>query len=186
MTHSSSAASDATQAWTKLVQDTLNRAAPAAAGDEDPWLKLIDELWQANPFRRLLPVDPAEMTRAFQQVWQDAMRNPGRAWAEYTEFVQQYTRIMAQASLRFWGAEEANTGSPVVKPERGDKRFSAPDWQRNAVFDALKQSYLLAATTLLRTASEIEGLDQQQQRKLLFYLRQFLDAISPSNCNYSD
>src|SRR5205807_9618698 len=89
------------------------------------------------------------------------------------------TQLMAQASLQFWGAQSGR--SPVAEPDRSDKRFSAPDWQRNAVFDALKQSYLLAATTLLKTAAEIEGLDERQQRKLLFYLRQFLDAISPSN-----
>jgi polyhydroxyalkanoate synthase subunit PhaC len=172
------AASDAAQTWTTLVQETLSRGARAGS-DSDPWLTLIDQLWQANPFSRLLPIDPVEMTRAFQQVWQDAMRNPGRAWAEYAEFVQQYTRIMAQASLQFWGA--ADGAGPVVGPERGDKRFSAPDWQRNAIFDALKQSYLLTATTLLRSAAGIDGLDQHQQHKLVFYLRQFLDAISPSN-----
>jgi polyhydroxyalkanoate synthase len=74
----------------------------------------------------------------------------------------------------------------VVAPDKGDKRFSAPDWQRNAVFDALKQSYLLAATTLLKAASEVEGLDARQQRKLVFYLRQFLDAISPTNSLFTN
>src|SRR5919202_792631 len=106
MTSSTPPASDVIQTWTKLVQDTLGRAAPTGAGAQDPWLKLIDELWKANAFSKLLPIDPAEMARAFQQVWQDALRNPGRAWAEYTEFVQQYNRIMAEASLRFWSAEQ--------------------------------------------------------------------------------
>jgi polyhydroxyalkanoate synthase len=168
---------DPVQVWARLVQDTLG-GGPAAPG-ADPWLELIDRLWAANPFSQLIPIDPGEVSRAFQQVWQAALRDPGRAWARYTEFVQQYTRIMAEAALRVWGAEAAR--EPVVAPEPGDKRFSAPDWQRNAVFDALKQSYLLAATTLLKTASEVEGLDARQQRKLVFYLRQFVDAISPTN-----
>jgi polyhydroxyalkanoate synthase subunit PhaC len=54
------------------------------------------------------------------------------------------------------------------------------------IFDALKQTYLLTATTLLKTASEVEGLDEQQQRKLVFYLRQFLDAISPTNVLFTN
>jgi polyhydroxyalkanoate synthase len=173
------AVADPFQAWTTLLQDALGAQAAAPVPGADPWLALIERLWQTTPYSKLIPVDPAEMTRAFQTVWLDAIRNPGRAWSHYTEFVQGYTRIMADASLQFWSGQRADQA--VIDPERGDKRFSAPDWQRNAVFDALKQSYLLAATTLLRTASEIEGLDAHQQRKLVFYLRQFLDTISPSN-----
>jgi polyhydroxyalkanoate synthase len=117
-------------------------------------------------------------------VWLDAVKNPGRAWTHYTDFVQQYTQLMAATALKFWGQEK--DVKPVAEPEKGDKRFGAPDWEKNAIFDALKQSYLLAATTLLHTASEIEGLDEKQQRKLIFYLRQFLDAISPTNFAFTN
>jgi poly(3-hydroxyalkanoate) synthetase len=37
---------------------------------------------------------------------------------------------------------------------------------------------------LLKTTSEVEGLDEHQQRKLVFRLRLFLDAISPTNCAF--
>jgi len=153
-------------------------------GGKDPWMTLIDQLWQANPYSKLLPIDPAEVTHAFQQIWLDAMRNPAQAWANYADFVQSYTQMMTGAALKFWG--QSKDVEPTVSPEKGDKRFSAPDWQQNPVFDALKQSYLLAATTLLKTASEVEGLDEHQQRKLTFYLRQFLDAISPSNLAFTN
>ncbi|MBA2447228.1 MAG: alpha/beta fold hydrolase, partial [Chloroflexi bacterium] len=91
---------------------------------------------------------------------------------------------MTSSALKVSGAQPE--AAPVAAPEKGDRRFSGPDWQRNAVFDALKQSYLLAATSLLKTAAEVEGLDQQQQRRLQFYLRQFLDAISPSNFTFTN
>src|SRR5258708_39139009 len=74
----------------------------------------------------------------------------------------------------------------VIAPEKGDKRFSDTAWQQNPVFDALKQSYLLAATTLLKSAAEVQGLDEHQQRKMVFYLRQFLDAISPTNVAFTN
>ncbi|HET8854072.1 MAG TPA: class I poly(R)-hydroxyalkanoic acid synthase, partial [Ktedonobacteraceae bacterium] len=170
--------------WSKLIESTM-KGIPAAqtptgqAQEEDPWIALIKQLWQANPYSKLLPIDPAEITRAFQQMWTDAMSNPERAWANYSDFVQQYTQLMAATTLKFWG--QGQQVEPVVTPEKGDKRFSAPDWQQSSAFDALKQSYLLAATTLLKTASEVEGLDESQQRKLVFYLRQFVDAISPTN-----
>src|SRR6266581_3841790 len=177
--------------WSKLIESTMKgnpvlqaSAGQAAQGGKDPWLALINQLWQANPYSKLVPLDPAEITRAFQQIWLDAARNPGHAWATYSDFVQQYTQMMTSTALKSWG--QSQQGEPVITPEKGDKRFSAPDWQQNPVFDALKQSYLLAATTLLKSASEVQGLDEHQQRKLVFYLRQFLDAISPTNVAFTN
>src|SRR6516165_10841664 len=173
--------------WSKLIAKTMkcnpvigSAFEPSREGEKDPWLALIDQLWKANPYSRLIPYDPAEVTRAFQQLWLDAARNPPRAWAAYSNFVQQYSQIMASASLAYWGRGQRQN-EPVITPEKGDKRFSAPDWQQNPVFDALKQSYLLTATTLLKSAAQVQGLDEHQQRKMIFYLRQFLDAISPNN-----
>ena len=179
------------ETWSKLIESTMMgipaaqmSTEQAADSGKDPWLNLIDQLWQANPYSKLLPIDPAEVTRAFQQIWIDAVSNPGRAWTAYSDFVQQYTQLMAATALKFWG--QGQNVEPVITPEKGDKRFSAPDWEQNPVFDALKQSYLLAATSLLKTASQVEGLDERQQRKLVFYLRQFLDAISPSNYTFTN
>src|SRR6266700_1236792 len=177
--------------WSKLVESNMNdnpvlqaSAEQAAQGGKDPWLALINQLWQANPYSKLVPLDPAEITRAFQQIWLDAARNPGHAWATYSDFVQQYTQMMTSTALKSWG--QSQQGEPVITPEKGDKRFSASDWQQNPVLDAIKQSYLLAATTLLKSASEVEVLDEHQQRKLVFYLRQFLDAISPTNVAFTN
>ena len=177
--------------WSKLIESTMKgnpvlqaSVEQAAEGGKDPWIALIDQLWRANPYSKLVPLDPAEITRAFQQLWLDAARNPDRTWANYNEFVQQYTQVMTGTTLKFWG--QGKDVEPVIAPEKGDKRFSAPDWQQNPVFDALKQSYLLAATTLLKSASEVQGLDEHQQRKLVFYLRQFLDAISPTNVAFTN
>jgi polyhydroxyalkanoate synthase len=179
------------EAWSKLIESTMKGysagqplARPSQGNEKDPWITQIDQLWKANPYSKLLPIDPAEITRAFQQIWFDAVRHPDRAWATYSDFVQQSTQSMTTAALKFWGGDQ--DAKPVVEPEKGDKRFSAPDWQQNPIFDALKQSYLLTATTLLKTASEIEGLDEHQQRKLVFYLRQFLDAISPTNVLFTN
>ena len=177
--------------WINLIENTM-KGNPAAQtvnkqdrGDAgDPWTTLIDQLWRANPYSKLLPIDPVEMTRALQRIWLDAINNPVRAWTNYSDFVQGYTQIMAETTLKFWG--RGQDVEPVISPEKSDKRFSAPDWQQNAVFDALKQSYLLAATTLLKSASEVEGLDEKQQRKLVFYVRQFLDAISPTNFTFTN
>src|SRR5579884_2342457 len=181
------------EVWNKLIENTMKAYGSASAHSEtaqerstgeDSWFVLIDQLWKANPYSKLLPIDPGEITSSFQRIWMAALTNPAAAWANYSNFVQQYTQLMAATALKFWGSEQ--NVEPVITPEKGDKRFNVPDWQLNPMFDALKQSYLLAATTLLKTASEVEGLDEKQQRKLVFYLRQFLDAISPTNYAFTN
>jgi polyhydroxyalkanoate synthase len=185
-----SARESALASWSQLLESTfgVRRDALASAGQApmaagDPWIELIDRLWEANPYSKLLPIDPGEITRAFQQIWIAAIANPAQAWANYTDFVLRYTQLMAATALKFWGSKEVPA---VIEPEKGDKRFSAPDWQQNAIFDAIKQSYLLAATALLKTAADVQGLDEKQQRRLVFYLRQFLDAISPTNFAFTN
>jgi len=145
----------------------------------DNWAQAIDQMWRANPISRLIPIDAAEQVRAFQAIWTDALRNPQRSWAAYADFINQSSRIWVDTTLSLWGVQPS--AEPVAKPEAGDRRFSAKDWQRNAVFDAIKQAYLVSATTLLKSAAEIEGLEPAQQHRLQFYLRQFIDAISPTN-----
>ncbi len=179
------------EAWSKLIESTMkgNPAMPTTVehvqeGENDSWLTLIDQFWQANPYSKLVPLNPAEMIRALQQIWLDAVRNPDRAWATYSDFVQQYAQMMTAPGLTFQG--RGQEAEPVITAEKGDKRFIAPDWEQNPIFDALKQTYLLTATTLLKAASQVEGLDEQQQRKLVFYLRQFLDAISPTNVLFTN
>jgi len=151
---------------------------------EDPWVTLIDRLWEANPYSNVVPIDFGEILSIFQRVWLDALRNPRRLLGLYSNFMQQYTQVMTTSALKLWGLDKES--KPVIEPESGDKRFSAPDWQQNAVFDALKQSYLLIATTWLRAVEGIEGMDAKQQRKLTFILRQFLDAISPTNFAFTN
>src|SRR6266536_5974174 len=147
------------EAWSKLLESTMKgysatqtTAGQTQAGGKDPWITFIDQLWEANPTSKVVPLAPGEIARAFQQVWLDALKNPDRTLASYNEYMQQYAQLMTNAALKFWG--QGQDVKPVITEEKGDKRFSAPDWQENALFDTLKQSYLLAATTLLKTASQ--------------------------------
>ena len=174
------------EVWMKLLENTMNgnpntqsNYKHKSVDKEDPWITLIDRLWKANPSSKLLPVNPAEMTRVFQQIWLDAITNPDRVWTNYNDYVREYTKMMTAATLKFWGQGEAI--KPVIEPEKGDKRFSAPDWQQNAIFDALKQSYLLAATTMLKSASEVEGLDEKQQHSWFSICASFLmQSVRPT------
>ena len=62
-----------------------------------------------------------------------------------------------------------------------DKRFKHPEWSENAIFSFVKESYLVAAKSILSAVREVKGMDDATARKVDFYTRQFVDALSPSN-----
>ena len=178
--------SNSLDTWNKLIDNALGGypatqviARAAQNGKEEPWVAFIDRIWEANPYSTSLPIDPGDTLSIFQKIWLDTLKNPLRVWSRYGEFVQQYTQLMTTTTLKFWGL--GKDAAPLIEPEKGDKRFSSPDWQQNPVFDAIKQSYLLTADTMLKMGSNIEGLDERQQRTVMFYLHQALDALSPTN-----
>ena len=70
---------------------------------------------------------------------------------------------------------------PVIVPDRGDRRFKDAAWDDNALFDFIKQSYLLSSKYILQVAGQKDGLNDKTQQKLEFYTRQFVDMMAPSN-----
>jgi polyhydroxyalkanoate synthase len=70
--------------------------------------------------------------------------------------------------------------TPVVLPDRGDRRFSSAEWQRNPWFDYLRQSYLINSRFLSDWIEALEAEPRTRER-LLFIARQISDAMSPSN-----
>src|SRR6516164_565372 len=62
-----------------------------------------------------------------------------------------------------------------------DRRFKHPEWSENVIFNFVKDSYLVAAGSILSAIREVKGMDEATARKVDFYTRQFVDALSPSN-----
>ena len=102
---------------------------------------------------------PHELVQAQFQLWQD------------------YVRLWQSTTQRMLGADVA----PVIVPDRADRRFKDAAWNENALFDFIKQSYLLSSKYLLDLTSQKEGLNDKTQQKLEFYTRQFVDMLAPSN-----
>lgn len=65
--------------------------------------------------------------------------------------------------------------------EKKDRRFSAPEWRENPLFDQIRQTYLALSDKLLGTVDQIEGLDNDTRARLHFATKSFVDAMSPSN-----
>ncbi len=83
--------------------------------------------------------------------------------------------LWQKAAERMWMIRPSEPEKP------NDKRFKHPDWSENAVFNYVKESYLVAAKSILSAVRDVKGMDETSARKVDFYTRQFVDAISPSN-----
>ena len=85
--------------------------------------------------------------------------------------------------LEAWGKVLGGVGATPAgeQAERKDRRFAAPEWRDNPIFDTIRQTYLRVSDQLLGTVDEIEGVDQATREKLRFATKSFVDAMSPSN-----
>ena len=83
-----------------------------------------------------------------------------------------------------WHAAHASaqTGAlPDVAAEAaGDRRFASPAWRDQPYFAWLKQAYLLYAE-YLKALAALAKLPPDEKRRLEFSVRQFVDAIAPTN-----
>jgi polyhydroxyalkanoate synthase len=121
--------------------------------------------------------DPAIIAKAFVKLGAKLLANPGKLSASQAQFVRDYASLMQAMAGRARGKDVP----PVVKPGKGDRRFADDGWEEGVLFDFIKQSYLLSANWIQSTVRGVEGLDPKTARKVDFYTRQFVDALSPSN-----
>jgi polyhydroxyalkanoate synthase len=84
--------------------------------------------------------------------------------------------------LETWGKMLGGVTPPTDEDKtRKDRRFAAPEWSENPIFDTIRQTYLRVSDQLLGTVDEIENLDPDMREKMRFATRSFVDAMSPSN-----
>lgn len=125
-----------------------------------------------------LPImDPAIISKSFQELFDKLLKNPDQLIDAQVNFWKNYLDLWQATSQRMQGKES----KPLIEPLPGDKRFKDGQWAENAVFDFIKQSYLLAADSLQGLVRKVEGLDDKTARKVQFYTRQFVDAMAPTN-----
>ena len=89
-----------------------------------------------------------------------------------------------QKQLDLWismlGHKPGETSQPVAQPDRNDRRFQSAEWKELPYFDYLKQYYLLTSQWLMEMV-ESAKLDNETKKKLRFFTRQYIDAMSPAN-----
>ena len=136
---------------------------------------VLDFLTRAPEFSGLRMAD-RRVGEAFLELTAKMLSDPVALARAQIDLWTEHARLWATSTQRVFGLadQSADMGPP-------DHRFSHPTWSEVAIFDYIKQSYLITAQSVLSTVRGVEGLDKKTARKVDFYTRQFVDAIAPSN-----
>ncbi|MFN3524106.1 MAG: class I poly(R)-hydroxyalkanoic acid synthase [Phenylobacterium sp.] len=125
-----------------------------------------------------LSPDPFHVAPALTEVMGRLAAQPDRLMRAQADLFSRYMELWQSAARR---AMDGETVDPVVRPEKGDKRFNDPEWAENPIFDTIKQSYLLTANWLNGLVADVQDVDPMAKRRVEFFMKMLTDAFSPSN-----
>jgi len=121
--------------------------------------------------------DELGIAKAYMDLYSKMLSNPAGLAAFSTNLMLDYMQLWQSSWMKVMGLQ---TG-PVAAPARGDGRFKDDDWSSNFLFDYMKQSYLITARHIQHAVASVEGLSPESEKKVAFFTRQYVDALSPSN-----
>ncbi|WP_029087232.1 class I poly(R)-hydroxyalkanoic acid synthase [Brevundimonas aveniformis] len=131
-------------------------------------------LKQADRPAALSP-DPFNVAPAMTQVMTSLASRPDKLFQAQAALFSGYMDLWTDA------ARQATGQASELAPAPRDKRFAAPEWSENPVFDVMRRSYLLSSTWLNDLISSAEDIDPRTKRRAEFFTKLLTDAFSPSN-----
>ncbi|MBV8030033.1 MAG: class I poly(R)-hydroxyalkanoic acid synthase [Betaproteobacteria bacterium] len=152
---------------TKIFQDVAERSS-----------KILGEFAQKQALNLSSAMrDEMGIAKAFMDLYARMASDPSLVASVSINWWVDSMRLWQSTWLKMLGMP----AEPVAEPAKSDGRFKDEDWSKNFLFDYLKQSYLLAARHIQHAVSEVEGLPPESEKKVAFFTRQYVDALSPSN-----
>jgi len=139
--------------------------------------RALNAYWTGQLARAGSSPDPLGVLPTMRALSSHWLANPNAILRAQTNLWHQYWSLWQHFTQRLWGLQPP----PVAAPPAGDRRFRDSEWRDNPFFDFVKQSYLIAASALFKLTDDTPGLDDKTAQKAAFYVRQFADALAPSN-----
>ena len=166
---------------------------------KDPARKAIDEnlnlkdLWQ-EIFQKTIDLSQSYYTYGIKTAEKQMTDDYGihKAFTSLSEQLLSDPEKLSNSTTQFW-EEQLNlwekwiNSDPTVvkkpdieKVEKNDSRFRSKLWD-TWLFDYVRNAYLLTAEHLQKTVNDIDSLDERTARKVKFFTKQYVDAMSPTN-----
>ncbi len=107
--------------------------------------------------------------------------NPEHFFKAQQRFISDYMNLAECLFDNFIGVKEPKES---IGAKLADKRFRSTEWDSNQFYSFLRDFYLVTSRNINKIVSEIgdvDGIDEQKKKKLVFFTKQITDALSPSN-----
>ena len=101
-------------------------------------------------------------------------------WLEPLRALEAQTQLVAR-SLSLIERQYRGDSGPAPSKSGGDKRFLDSAWHEDPMLRAAKEFYLLYADWLMAQLRDCPAISNHDKQKLIFYTRQFLSALAPTN-----
>jgi len=121
--------------------------------------------------------DEMGIAKAYMDLYAKLASDPALVASMSVNLWVDYARLWQSSWMKMFGLQSA----PVAEPAKSDSRFKDQDWSANFLFDLIKQSYLISARHIQNAVAQVEGLSAESEKKVAFFTRQYVDALSPTN-----
>ncbi|MFQ8430117.1 PHA/PHB synthase family protein [Amaricoccus sp. W119] len=142
------------------------------------WQKFLEAQMQEGAPRH---IDPLNTFPTFAELYRQIWDNPKQVADKTLEYWSAQSALWQHSMLRWLGAKDVPEKIDLPHMMKADKRFAHKDWSENAVFDYLKQSYLLTSGFVQDTVGTVGEMSPKERKKATFYTRQFAEAMNPAN-----
>ncbi len=126
--------------------------------------------------------DPFGIGTTFLKLQQSWLSHPAELKAEQRKLALDMWLLNLNALLTMAGGNPP----PAVAVADEDERFADPAWLRNPFHCLLVQHYLLQTRWLERVVYDTPGASKEESRKGAFWVRQWFNALAPSNFLFSN
>nr|AIU99577.1 PHA synthase [uncultured bacterium] len=141
------------------------------------WEKFLeaeaDEQHSTNP-------DPMNAMPAFTELATALWADPQKLMESSQKYWEAQGQIWQHSMMKLMGGGDAGDDAEMPDLPAEGKRFKHDDWSENAVFEYIKQSYLLTSDWVQNTVHDAD-LSPKDRKKTEFYARTFVEAMSPTN-----
>jgi len=166
------------QAETHNFHETISDMFGMAVKATEQFADIMDRVVS----RKTSEDDPAatvmtDFSEALMEFGDKLMQKPDVVFSSQMELMQSQMKLWQQTTLRFIGQD----ADPIIEPDSSDRRFKDEEWSSNVLYDYLKQFYLLQSKAINDMVEGVGELTPNTKNKVDFLVRQYVNALSPSN-----
>ncbi|AIL65513.1 Poly-beta-hydroxybutyrate polymerase [Rickettsiales bacterium Ac37b] len=146
----------------------------------DYYQKILQVFLQKQSLQKDSLTNTLKLTQDFLPIIASLISDPEKLLQYQLSYTEDYLNLLNATTKRFMNGDDQET--IIYQAVTKDNRFKDTSWDENTFFYFIKQSYFMTSTWISNIIYEqTKNLDKKTARKIQFYTKQILDALSPSN-----